>query len=386
MYQISQVTSLVDAITENEYRLLVDACADSTVFNDWPWLLTCVEHLNDQQTFIGVQVRNDLHQLVGFVALGVVKERLHGIPLRVARFLQYPLGDRIAILLHPDHLSAWEPLLAYFSECSGNAWDSMIWNEWTDTQGLLPKAEQWAKQKKIPSSHIVTSQCPILTFKYSSEDEMVASYSSKMRSDLRRRKKKLYQLNGEITHLRPSVNDVPELIDKIRETEAASWKGSEGVGIFNDPHTYAFFKDLSLRLAAYDQLDLSIVDINGELASYKYGFYFRQTFYDYSIGYLPKHSKLGLGRILLDELTLSAFREGYRAVDASRVGAVTQHLLFERTKDVITHHRFYWFGTSLKSRLLMFLVMYGKPQMKIQREKYRKWKMARGSKQGKAER
>jgi hypothetical protein len=262
----------------------------------------------------------------------------------------------------------------------------MIWNEWTETQGLLHRAEQWAKQNQTPFFHRVTSQCPRLALEYSTEEEMIASYSSKIRSDLRRRKKKLNDLDSEVLHLRPSVNETPALVEKMRTTETASWKGCEGVGIFNAPRSYAFFKDLSQRLAAYDQLDLSIVNINGELASYKYGFYFRKTFYDYSIGYLPQYSKLGLGRILLDELALSALRKGYQAVDASRVGATTQHLLFERTNDAIPHHRAYWFGTSLKSKLLMHLVVHGKPRMKLLREKYRKWMESRGAIQRKAER
>ncbi len=385
MYQISVTTSLHKSVKEGEYRQLVDACTDSTVFNDWPWLLTCTEHLTEEQQFQGVLVRDDQSQLVGFISLCVTKESLHTIPLRVARFVQYPLGDRIAILLHPSHLAAWEPLLEFLNESSGIYWDCMIWNEWTETQGLLHRAEQWAKKNQTPFFHRVTSLCPILALEYSTEEEMISSYSSKMRTDLRRRKKKLNALSSEVFHLRPSTTETSGLIENIRKTEAASWKGREGVGIFNAPDTYAFFKDLSQRLAAYDQLDLSIVNIDGELASYKYGFYFRKTFYDYSIGYLPQYSKLGLGRILLDELALSALTKGYKAVDASRVGATTQHLLLERTKVTIPHHRAYWFGNSLKSKLLMILVIHGKPRMNLARKKYRKWIASREAIQRKAE-
>ena len=385
MYQISLTTSLHEATNKVEYRQLVDACTDSTVFNDWPWLLTCTEHLTRKQQFLGILVKDAQLQLVGFISLRVTKERLHSIPLRVARFVQYPLGDRIAILLHPNHLSAWEPLLAFLNESSGIYWDCMIWNEWTETQGLLHRAEQWAKQSQMPFFHRVTSQCPVLALTYATEKEMIDSYSSKMRTDLRRRKKKLKALRSEILHLRPSTDETPMLVEKMKATEAASWKGDEGVGIFNTPLSYAFFKDLSLRLAAFDQLDLSIVNIDEELASYKYGFYFRETFYDYSIGYLPQHSKLGLGRILLDELALSALRRGYQAVDASRVGATTQHLLLERTDKTIPHHRIYWFGSSLKSKLLKLLVMQGKPRMNIIRKKYRKWVESRKGIQRKAE-
>lgn len=385
MYRFQVISTLEGNINAGEYRKLVEACIDATVFNDWPWFSTCVESLERESCFQGVTVRTAEDELVGFLGLKVVQERLHKVPARVARFVQYPLGDRIAILFNPDHLDAWEPLLQYLNDGANVAWDCMIWNEWTDTQGLLDRAQRWAKSKNIYHLHRSTSQCPILKLNVDSEQAMVASYSSKMRSDLKRRKKKLQQLNSDILHIRPTPEQAGELVDQMKRTEAASWKGDEGVGIFNDSNTHAFFKTVSQRLAASDQLDLSLVNIDGELASYKYGFYFRNTFFDYSIGYLPQYSKIGLGRILLDELVLAAVREGYAAVDASRVGAVTQHLLFERTHEVVEHYRFYWFSKSLKGRLLFWMIAFAKPQLKILRGKYRAWQQSKGVEQGKAE-
>ncbi|OUS24608.1 hypothetical protein A9Q99_23850 [Gammaproteobacteria bacterium 45_16_T64] len=371
MYRFSLSPTLTGLVTEQEYKQLIDGSVDATVFNDWPWLTTAIEHLPKKHQFTAITIRDNQNNLVGFLALQITPESLHGIPARVARFVQYPLGDRISILLLPDHLAAWPKLLDYLHQLSGPFWDCMIWNEWTDSQGLVDASLHWSKRKNSPVFNRVTSHCPILSLESITEEEMSASFPSKMRTDLRRRKKKLDKLDSEILHLRPSVEQVQDLVNEMRNTEALSWKGDEGVGIFNDPETHDFFNSVSKRLAASDQLDLSIIHIDGELASYKYGFYFRNVFYDYSIGYLPQYSKLGLGRVLLNELVNSSLRNGYDAVDASRVGSVTQHLLFERTEQVTPHYRFYFFGKGLKGKLLEFVVTRLKPMLKRLREQYR---------------
>ena len=386
MYQISVATSMTKFVSEHEYRNLVEACVDATVFNDWPWLTAAIDHLPKQHQFIGILIKDSQSQLVGMLPLRIAPESLHGVSAQVARFIQYPLGDRIGVLLHPQHIEAWTPLLNYLQQLSGAFWDCMIWNEWTDTQGLLEKSIQWAETNDASVFHRVTSHCPILSLDFKTEEEKVASYpSKKKRTNIRRIRNRLSQVNSTTKHIRPTKDEAQELVDKMRATEAASWKGNEGVGIFNDPGTSDFFNDVSKRLAENDQLDISIIDIDDELASYKYGFYFRNTFLDYSIGYLPKHSKLGLGRLLLDDLVNAATEEGYSAIDASRVGANTQHLLIERTDQKTPHYRFYFFGKSTKGKLLKTLVVHIKPNMKSLRHRYREWQSSRGVTQGKAE-
>ncbi len=384
MYKVSLHDQFTSAVKEPEYRELVNRSEDATLFNDWPWLSVWVKHcLAEQQLHLVVRDADD--SLVGYVALQMNREHLHGVPARIARFIQYPWGDRVAILLDRQHLEAWPVLLEHLRQLSGERWDCMIWNEWFDTQELRQQAHEYAHNTGFVFYSRLTSQCPVLELGDTTEEQMVASYSSKLRSDLKRRKKKLAKLGGVIEHLRPDQTQVDGLVEKMKFTEAQSWKGDEGVGIFNDRQGADFFTEVSRALAANDQLDLALIWIDGELASYKYGFFFRDTFLDYSIGYLPQYGKLGLGRILLDELVLAGIREGYRAVDASRVGAVSKHLLFERTDKTVEHHRAYWFANGVKGRVLQVLVIFAKPFMKELRDRYRAWQRSRGKAQGKAE-
>ena len=388
MYQINVDTQFECSVSEHDYRKLTDASPDATLFNDWPWLSTAVKHCEAEKVFY-LSCRAE-GELVGFLPLQVSSERLHGIPAKVGRFLQYPWGDRIAIVLHQDHVAAWPALLEALQTLAKDQWDCLIWNEWFDQQGLRELAMRFALSNKFSYHQRLTSVCPIYYLDGKTEQQIVDSYSSKLRSDLKRRKKKLHKLDSQIEHVRPTTDRVEDLVAKMKYTEAQSWKGDEGVGIFNDPEGKDFFADVSKALAKAGQLDLSLIWIDDQLASYKYGFYFRETFLDYSIGYLPQYGKIGLGRVLLDELVLAAAREGYHAVDASRVGAVSKHLLFERTDKTVEHYRAYWFSPGLKGMILNALVVKLKPFMKQLREqlreKYNAYQESKGERRKKAER
>jgi len=357
------------AVNAPEYRELIDHCPDATLFNDWPWLSTWNAHLVcDQRVFLVGRTHEG--QLVAFLGLRISDELMHGVPAKVARLLQYPWADRVGLLLHAAYLHEWEAMLDCLDAQSDN-WDAMVWGQWCDSQGLRERALVWSQKKNAWLHSVLTCSCPVLFINGNSEDEMIASYPSKMRTDLKRRRKKLEQMGAEIKHFRPNQNDAVALVEALKNSEAQSWKGDEGVGIFTHPQGAAFFADVAQRLAQEGQLDVALIYLEGQLASYRFGFYYRKRFLDYSVAYLPEHNKLALGRILLDEVVLSAAREGYEAVDASRVGSTTKHILLERTDQVIPHWRLYWFNKNTKGLLLKGLVTLGKPLAKRTRLKLR---------------
>jgi hypothetical protein len=98
---------------------------------------------------------------------------------------------------------------------------------------------------------------------------------------------------------------------------------------------------------------------------------------DYSIAYLPEYSKLALGRILLDEIVLEAARGDYEAVDASRVGPYTRHLLLERSQKTIPHWRLYWFRGNLKGQAIRFIVTVAKPIARRLRSHWQGWRQSK---------
>ena len=368
-FDVSWFDNVSSAVTPVEYDGLIERVPGATVFNSWPWVTACSDHLLSNEAISVLTIRSRDETLIA-IALTVVKiENLYGIRTKVARFVGVPYGDRFSLLVDPKIDKLMPVFLDNLINHAPDSWDYFVWNEYLEDAEIDPKIESWAKGSHPRFYKIATSHCPVLPLSTLTREEMEKSYSKNMKTRLRRGRKKLQAAGDvEITHYRPDENKVAALLDEIRAVEERSWKGEDGVGIFSRG-SFAFFKDVSQRLAKRQLLDVAEIRINGELATYRYGFCYRGGFLDYNLAFLPEYKKIGLGRILLDEIILSALDNGYSALDGSRVGVNSRHLLFERTEKTVRHLRWYWYSNSFKGLCIQFIIEFAKPMGRKWRDK-----------------
>jgi hypothetical protein len=372
MYDIKNYPVFSQAVTKTEYRDLVSHAKDATVFNDLPWI-----EVNDRYStataklFITCRIQQT-QELIAFIALGIKTEKLFKLSVRVARFLQYPYGDRIGILIHPDHLQSWNYLLSELSSIQSNKWDLIIWDEWSETQGLI----ETTNNSLPPNTGSVfikqTSRCPIVRTINTTKEDIIGRLSTKKISDIRRCKKKIEKLPHKIVHFFPETEQVQPILREISSLEQASWKGDGDQGIFSNPKCSDFFNDISTSLADHKQLFLSLLYINDQLATYRYGFVFRNTFLDYSIAYRPDFRSLSPGSVLLNELLSEAIDRRFDWVDGSRVGANSNNSLIQFECDNIPHYRLYWFTKTFKGWILRQIYANTKPFLKRARNFWRR--------------
>lgn len=374
MYFFQKSSRLTEIVSENEYRNLVRLAADATIFNDWPWLFTCCKYSEaDRHHFITCRTKGD-NELVAFIALGIRSEKIYCIPVKVGRFLQYPYGDRMGILIHPDHPNSWEVLLQGIKEDCGSSWDLLILDEWTDTRGLRDKALSWAEDENQSIYFRETCNCPVVSIEGYTGEEVIARSGGKKRRNLRRFIKRLDQLNHTVSHEKVEVTMVDGLLEDITATELESWKGDKQLGIFAHPECADFFREVSYALAEDNQLMVSRIYTENELMTYRYGLFFRGVFLDYSIAYLPKYRKLAPGAVLLESLIHYAVANGYKAIDASRVAQKSNNPIGWWADTIVVHHRAYWFCNTIRGRVMRPVIKHIKPKARQFREKYQSWK------------
>lgn len=358
-------TDLYSAVTEQEYEQLVAETPHTTVFNSWSWITSCFDHLVDQEEPWILTLRNDNGQLIGCLPMVVITEKKFAFSSRTLRLMGYPFTDRCALVIDERVDGIVEAMLTALNFDKPFSWHRMEWNELFLPQSQLDKVSLWAKKHNRMNEVKITSNCPVLPLEGKSREEVESTYPSKLRNELKRCMKKLRAHDGvEFHHYQPSEEEVDALLDQIKSVEDSSWKGAEGIGIFSDNKAFNFFKEVSKKLAKYGQIDVAEIRIDGNLVSYKYGFCYNSVFLDYNIAYLPEYQRLGLGRLLLNEVILSSSEKDYKAVDASRVGAQTKHLLCERSKETIPHFRWSWYSHSLKGRYYQFMLHTVKPWAK----------------------
>lgn len=243
--------------------------------------------------------------------------------------------------------------------------------------------EDWriaARESRLLMAMEQKSVCPVFTLEGRSAEEVEASLSKSARQRVKRARKRLMQEKDvQIVHEVPGPEHLLARLEELRDVENRSWKGEEGVGVFSEGASWDFFRTLSPRLAERGQLDLGEIRIDGQLVSYRYGLRYRGVFLDYNLAFLPEYYKLGLGRILLDDLVADCAKKGYRAMDASRVGRHSQHLLFERADTLIHHWHLRWYNASVRGRAIWFLNEVLKMNAKRMRKLWREWKQGRAA-------
>ncbi len=349
-YSVIWTQDFYSSVTASELQGLLDEIPHATVFLDWPWLSSCFDHLPSGNAAWFLLIRDEHQQLRACLPLALSTAVKMGITYNLLRWLQFPFADRMLpiVACGTEYPEIRAVVMAALKE-PPFSWDVMIWNEMPDQDGLLSDWQASARQAGLALHPEKKSTCPVMTLFGRDATDIEKSLSKSARQRVKRARKRLMQeTNVQILHDRPGTEQLQSRLIEFKALENTSWKGEEGVGIFSDDASWQFFQTLSQRLAERGQLDLGEIRIDGRLASYRYGMCYRGVFLDYNLAYLPEYHKLGLGRILLDELVDDCARQHYRAMDGSRVGRNSQHLLFERADSFVDHWQLNWYASSWK--------------------------------------
>ena len=322
---------LDDVLTARDVDEYLQAQPGSTPFDSWAWLAAADGALDDHQKAIAVCKTLD-GELLGWLALRVDRDSILGLKIPVLRFLTDPRADRHSVQFPADQANLVSELVDAVKGHTGH-WSAVLLDEVSQSEVYAAQPSNWSTAFK--------RQTPVYNFpEVDAGQDPVRELVGKRG---RRARKKLDKLEPEFRVWRPSEHELDELLRNIRGVENASWKGDKGVGIFGSTSGFEFFKAVASQAALAGSLMVATVHIEGKLASYRFGFVWKDIFYDYNFAYLPEYSNLSLGRVLLDELIVRGYEAGLRGIDGSRVGSSYENLLRERSDASIEHRRWMYF-------------------------------------------
>lgn len=328
--------SFSEGISGAEYRDLLSRSDTHTVFNEWPWVSAAYRHLHKPWRPLVLTVRDSQGRLIACLTLKYGLEWRYGMLVRTLRWVQHPLGDRMGIPCDRSSVLPVTEILRVLRR-HGPGFDVLELDELYDADQI--GALHYAAAGMLPMNCLRLQRLtPIVHIDGWSLAEIEAAYPQNLKRKLRRCRNKLARYDHKIRFDCVVSEQVDSLLALLRDAETASWKGEEGVGIFSTPASFAFFLDVSRAFAKAGQLAVGEIWVNGELASYRFGFIRNRVFFDYNLAYTPKYKHLGAGRLLLDEIVLECARRGLAAIDGSRTSMNTSNLLIERSDDRIAHY------------------------------------------------
>lgn len=360
MSRPSAITSGAEPMTRFEWRSSLCASdfpasahealrlrvTDHTPFNSLGWLIAAEQALREGEC---------LHVLLGWEAdemclclpLVTGLERFAGMRFRTVHHLGYPMADRLALLSRLD-AETMRKALELIRQRLPHALLQL--NELSEPTGEQSVLAQWMAHSSTGERRL---SCRVPVHLISDADHQ--EVSGDPRYKLRRARKRIAACGAQVRRITPDAPSMGPLLQALREVEAVSWKGDEGVGIFATERSRQWMESAFTALAAQGLVRVVTLELDGRCISYRLGLLEHGRLYDYNLAFLPQHADLGSGRVLLDEWIRWGLDEQWRWIDASRVSLEnSSHQLHERMTGQLKHWRWSFYSWRPSGLLLGF--------------------------------
>jgi CelD/BcsL family acetyltransferase involved in cellulose biosynthesis len=140
--------------------------------------------------------------------------------------------------------------------------------------------------------------------------EYEAGLPSALKSEVRRRRRRLAERGELAFDVTNGEGDLETLLDEGFAVEGSGWKHDQRTAIESSPRTSRFYRRLAHAAARRGSLRLAFLRLNGRCAAFALGLEEDNVYYMLKSGYDPALRQLGPGIVLRYELVSRAFAKG----------------------------------------------------------------------------
>jgi CelD/BcsL family acetyltransferase involved in cellulose biosynthesis len=218
-------------------------------------------------------------------------------PVRVLRFVGHTAGDELGPVCAPaDREAAGTALLQALAARRG--WDVLAAEQ-------LPGGDGWPAQGG--ARILVREGSPLLRLEPgTSWDELMASWSPKLRRDLRADERRLERDHGLVFRLADDPARLDADLDVLFRLHEARWPGSDFA------RRQAFHRDFARTAHERGWLRLWFLELEGSPAAVWYGFRFGEVDSHFQVGRDLAWRRFGTGTLLTGHTIREALADGRR--------------------------------------------------------------------------
>ena len=169
--------------------------------------------------------------------------------------------------------------------------------------------EQWTRAKRFRSIARVLERSPYVDTT-GDWDTYESGLSKKLRSELRRRRKRLEERGAVEVEVLDGSSELEDALEAGFAIEEAAWKGERGTAINSSETTRRFYKEISRWAAARGWLRLCFLRSGDDRLVFDLCLETREAHYLLKTGYNPAFRKLAPGMLMRREMLRRAFAGG----------------------------------------------------------------------------
>jgi CelD/BcsL family acetyltransferase involved in cellulose biosynthesis len=143
-----------------------------------------------------------------------------------------------------------------------------------------------------------------------------ATRPSKLRREIRRRRRKLGEDHGEtVVHFDDGRIGLDRLLREGFAVEGSGWKTAQGTAIGQDPRTERFYREIARWAAGRNWLQLGFVRVGDTPVAFSFSLVYEGVVSVLKIGYDPRFARYAVGTLLTREAIARAYELGHRRYD-----------------------------------------------------------------------
>jgi dTDP-4-amino-4,6-dideoxygalactose transaminase/CelD/BcsL family acetyltransferase involved in cellulose biosynthesis len=260
------------------------------VFSTWEWASTWWRHFGGERGLLGNLCRSDRGQPIAILPLYGWSSH----PLRVLRFIGHGPADELGPVCAPsDHVAAARALRSVLAE---TRWDIFL--------GERLGGEGWGAL--LGAKTLRRESSPVLKLDGVGVEELEASWSSKLRKQLRYDQRRLERDHGMRFRLADDRDRLDADLDTLFRLHTARWgRGGSSFSIRE-----AFHREFAVQAFERGWLRLWFLEADGKPVSVWYGFRFSGVESHYQGGRDPAWGRSSVGSVLLAHTIRAAAADG----------------------------------------------------------------------------
>lgn len=296
---------------QSEWERLRNASGARSPFMTYAWVSAWVKNFAPGPDDLVLVVVDESGRCRGIAPFVRRTRRLAGVPVRVLELLG---GDDSCYKGFPVEGDQLEFVRRVFAGLRGVvAWDVLICDNLPSESGWAEAIEAVARQRLMPRERHPSSLAPYLTLPRDFE-EVRAAMPKKFRSNLLRRIRNL-QRDGITIERYSGPAVTPKVVATARQIELRSWKGAQGIGVYEDERHLGLHRDLLATTPTDVVVDYVFLRTPTAPIAFQYGFIQGDTYFAYNTSFDQEYSAVAAGAILIDYLIRELIQQGVATFD-----------------------------------------------------------------------
>jgi CelD/BcsL family acetyltransferase involved in cellulose biosynthesis len=351
--------------------LLSRSGADN-VFLTHDWIDACIRHFFSKEKLLILNIY-DNNRLAGIAPLMIKRHKYFGLPVRSVCFIGTGISDRMDFIMDGEKEKGIIPAMDYLMSVKSE-WDFVDLEEMPEQTGTARVIEKYMVEKHIINTPGPSKKSFYIAMGKAGENTGL-EFSKKFQRKFKKVNNKWHGLNLSFERYAGTGISKDSVFSELKAIENKSWKGDRHSGIFSNPSSEGFHKDILLKFSKNGLIDLSILNLGARPIAYIYNYLYGKRSYNYSIAYDKKYSNLSPGTLLMLWALADSPLRGIAEFDFARGEGDWKSRFAE---DFRTHDRVRIFKNSPYSMLLYYLQSGIMPYLKKRKFMYNLWMKLKG--------